>query len=130
MPRKESHSDPGLELLGVVTSHGPSRESYTPFRKSSEWPAEASDAPAADAPVSPQRLRAAFSSAASAAAVLQRAMPEGGSEVVAVEGAATIPGDNGGQTETARPKPALPGAGPQRETIRARGSWRGREGNH
>jgi hypothetical protein len=38
--------------------------------KSSDWPAEASDAPAADSPVSPQRLRAAFSSAASTAAVL------------------------------------------------------------
>ena len=50
--------------------------------------------------------------------------------MVAVEGAATIPGDDGGHTETEQPKPALPGAGAEPETTRARGSWRGREGHH
>ncbi len=34
----------------------------------------------------------------------------------------TIPGDGGGQTETERSKPALPGAGQKPETTRARGS--------
>ena len=35
--------------------------------------------------------------------------------MVAMEGAAGIPGDGGGQTETQRPKPALPGAGQSRK---------------
>jgi hypothetical protein len=38
------------------------------------------------------------------------------------KGAATIPGNDDGQTETERPKPALPGAGAEPETITARGS--------
>jgi len=42
--------------------------------------------------------------------------------MVAVEGAAAIPGDEGGQTATERAKPALPGAGPKPETNRARSS--------
>ena len=37
--------------------------------------------------------------------------------VVAVEGAATLPGDSRRQAETERPKPALPGAGPQPESA-------------
>lgn len=50
--------------------------------------------------------------------------------MVAVEGAATIPGVEDGQAETERPEPVLPGAGPKPKTTRARGSWRDREGNH
>ena len=84
------YSSPGQELLGVVTSHGPSRESYTPAQKASCWPAEA-EMPAAAAMVFAQRLRAALPSAASAPAVLQRALPEGGAEVVEVEGTAEVP---------------------------------------
>jgi hypothetical protein len=42
--------------------------------------------------------------------------------MVAVEGTAALPGEDGGQTETERPKRALPGAGPEPETSRARGS--------
>src|SRR5262245_54379188 len=33
-PGEESYSSSGPELLGVVTSHGPSRESYTSAQKS------------------------------------------------------------------------------------------------
>src|SRR5438128_8449086 len=40
-PRRGADSSPGQELLGVITSHGPFRESYSPSRKSRGWPAEA-----------------------------------------------------------------------------------------
>jgi hypothetical protein len=78
--------------------------------------------PAAHAAMSAQRVRAALSSPASTPALLQRALPGGGAEMVAVEGATTISGDGTGQTATKRSEPALPGAGPQPETTRARGS--------
>jgi hypothetical protein len=42
--------------------------------------------------------------------LLQRGVPAGGARVVAVEGTGEIPGHDGGQTETERSKPALPGA--------------------
>jgi hypothetical protein len=42
--------------------------------------------------------------------------------MVAVEGAATIPGEQGGATEKERARAALPGAGQKPETTRARGS--------
>jgi hypothetical protein len=103
-PRRGVRSPPGQELLGVVTSHGPSRESYRSSRKSRRS-AKAFDTPAAYAALSAERMRPALSSPAGAPAVLQRALPGGGAEMVAVEGAATIPGDDGGQTETQRPKP-------------------------
>jgi len=106
-PGEERRSPPGQELLGVVTSHGPSRESYTPAQKASCWPAETQAAAAA---MSAQRLRAAFSPAAIVPALLRRGLPEGGTQVVAVEGAATLPGIGGGPRETKRPKSALPGA--------------------
>ena len=44
-----------------------------------------------------------------APALLQRALPGGGAEMVTVEGAAALPDDGAGPTETKRPKPALPG---------------------
>ena len=72
--------------------------------------------------MSAERMRVAISSKAGVPALLQRGMPEGGAEMVAVEGPATIPDDEGGQTETERPKPALPGAGQKPETTRARSS--------
>ena len=62
------------ELLGVITSHGPSRESYTAGGKSRPA-AEAMRAPAARTPVSLKRLRATLSSEKRAAALLQRAVP-------------------------------------------------------
>ena len=86
-PRRGVDSPPGQELLGVITSHGPSRESYRPSRKSS-GAAEAIGPPAADAALSAERMRAALSSPAGAPALLQRRMPGGGAEMVAVEGAA------------------------------------------
>jgi hypothetical protein len=42
--------------------------------------------------------------------------------VVAVKGAATIPGDKGGPAEAERAKPMLPGARQEPESTRARGS--------
>ena len=92
MPRRGVWSPPGPELLGVITSHGPSRECYRPSRKSRRS-AEATGAPAAEAALSAQRLRAVFSSATGAPAVLQRALPRGGAEMVSVEGAAELSGD-------------------------------------
>src|SRR5712692_7674643 len=92
-PRRGVDSPPGQELLGVITSHGPSRESYSPYRKSRGGPAEAIAPPAANPPVSAERLRAALSSPAGPAALLQRGLPPGGTAMGAVEGAATIPGD-------------------------------------
>ena len=130
MPGRGVDSPPGRELLGVITSHGPSRESYTPSRKSRGWPAEAIGPPAANAYLSAERMRAALSSSASAPALLQRALPGGGAEMGAVEGAATIPGDGAGPTETERAKPALSGALQKAENTRSRGSYRPGEGNH
>src|SRR6266853_2067257 len=125
-PQRGVDSPPGQELLGVITSRGPSRESYSPSRKSRGWPAEAPGSGAAGCPpvpaLSAERLRAALSYPASAPALLQRALPGGGAAMVAVEGAATIPGDGAGPAETERAKPALPGTRQKPETTRARGS--------
>ena len=38
MPREELYSPPRQKLLGAITSRGPSRKSYTPSKKSSDWP--------------------------------------------------------------------------------------------
>src|ERR1017187_3961769 len=97
-------SPPEQELLGAMTSHGPSRECYKPSRKSRGRPAEASVVPAAccsaASTVSAQGLRAELSAATAAAALLQGAVPESGARVVAVEGPRALPGQGGGQTET------------------------------
>src|ERR1700735_4717648 len=98
-PWRRVASTPGQELLGVITSHGPSRESYNSIRKSSRS-AEAIGTPATETAVPAERMRAALSSPAFSTAVLQRGLPEGGAEMVAVEGPATIPDDEGRQTET------------------------------
>jgi hypothetical protein len=55
---------------------------------------------------------------------LQRVVPGGGAEVVAVESAATIPGHGDGTTEAEWPKPSLPGAGQKSETLRNRADER------
>jgi hypothetical protein len=52
---------------------------------------------------------------------LQRGLPEGGEEVVALEGSAAIPGDGCRQGETQRAKPVLPAAGENPGSIRSRG---------
>jgi hypothetical protein len=75
-------------------------------------------------------LRGALSPPASAPALLQRGVPEGGTEMVAVESAEELPGDGGGPAEAEWAKPALPGAGPELENPRESGDGRGREGNH
>jgi len=129
-PRRGVGSPPGQELLGVITSHGPSRECYTPTRKSRGWPAEAIAPPAADASLSAERMRAALRSPAGAPALLQRRMPGSGAGMVALEGAGKISDDQGLQAATERSKPTLPGACEKPETTRARGSSRGREGHH
>jgi len=130
VPRRGVHSPPGPELLGVVTSRGPSRGCYTPSRKSRGWPTEAIASPAADAALSAEGMRGMLSSPARTPALLQPALPGGGAAMVAVEGTATLPGDGTGPAETERAKPALPGACQEPETTRATGSYRGREGNH
>jgi hypothetical protein len=56
-------------------------------------------------------------------------MPESGAEMVALEGAGKIPGDQGLQAATEGSKPTLPGAREKPESTRARGSSRGREGH-
>src|ERR1700674_4956778 len=121
-PGGEVDSPPGQELLGVITSHGPSRESYRSSRKSRGWATEAIAPSAADARLSAEGMRAAFSSPTSAPALLQRGLPEGGAEMVALESPREISGDDGGPAETERAKPALPGARQKPETIKARGS--------
>jgi hypothetical protein len=121
VPRRGVRSPPGPELLGVITSHGPSRESYRSSRKS-RGSAEAFRAPAAHAVLSAEGMRTALSSPAGAPALLQRRMPEGGAEMVAVESPREIPGVGGGPTETERSKPTLSGACQRPETSRAGGS--------
>ena len=116
-PGGEVGPPPGQELLGAVTSHGPSRESYKQTRETSGGAAAPGSPPAQGPTLSAQGMRAVFSSAASAAALLQSAVPGGGAGVVAVEGAAEISDDGGGPTEAERAEPALPGAGPQPETL-------------
>src|ERR1017187_4957191 len=106
-PWRGSWSPPGQELLGVITSHGPSRESYSPSRKS-RGTAAAIAVSAADETLSAQRVRAALSSPAGTPALLQRGMPGGGAEMVAPESSRKIPGNGGGPTKTERAKPTLP----------------------
>src|ERR1039457_3335119 len=114
------------ELLGAMTSHGPYRESYKPSRKSTARRAETAGAPARFPAVSAPRMRVALSAATRAAPLLQRALPEG---MVAVEGPEEIPEHGGGQTETQRSKPALPGTRQGPKTTSRRGRCRRREGN-
>src|ERR1035438_9279168 len=64
------------DLLGVVTSHGPFRESYESSRKS-RGSAEAIGPQAEDAGLSTERMRAALSSAAGAPALLWSATISG-----------------------------------------------------
>jgi hypothetical protein len=84
-------------------------------------PAECFYPASADPTLPTKGLPATLSSSAGASALLQRTLPGGGTEVVALEGATTISGGDGGQAETQRPKPALPGARQEPENIRARG---------
>jgi len=125
-------SSPGQELLGAFTSHGPSRGLYLPIRASPmHWRTEGAGAPPANPAMPAQRMPAKVSPAAGAATLLRTGVPEGGAEVVALEGAAAIPGDRSGQRKTQRAKSALPRARPKPETSQAgRAARRGGEGNH
>jgi hypothetical protein len=78
--------------------------------------------PAANAALPAERMRTALPSAAGAPALLQPGLPGSGAAMVAVEGPATLPGDGTGPAEAERAKPALPGAGQEAETTRARDS--------
>jgi hypothetical protein len=113
-----------------MTSLGPSRECYKPSRKSRGRPAQTAGAPSAVAAVSAQRMRAELSATTGAAALLQRAVPEGGTFVVAVEGAGELPGHGGGQRETQRAKPTIPAARQESKTTDRRSRSGRREGNH
>lgn len=48
----------------------------------------------------------------------------------ALEGATAVPDDRDWQTETQRPKPAVPGTDQEPQTTGARGGYRSCEGNH
>jgi len=78
--------------------------------------------PAAHAVLSAERRRAALSSPASAATLSQRALPEGGAEMVAMESPREISADGGGPPETERSKPPLPGMSQEPEISKARSS--------
>src|ERR1700674_5621295 len=97
-PRRGVDSPPGPELLGAITSHGPSRESYRSSRKS-RGSAEAFSTPAAHAVLSAEGMPAALSSPASAPALLQPGLPGGGAEVVAAESPREISRDGGRPTK-------------------------------
>lgn len=130
-PRRGVDSSPEQELLGAFTSHGPSRGLYTPARPSRvRRTTEAAGVPAANPPLSVERMRAAVSPAAGATTVLQPGVPAGSAGVVAMEGPAEIPGDGGGQRETQRAEPAVPGARSKPQTSNAeRSASADREGN-
>ena len=61
MPRRGVRFPSRAELLGAITSHGPSRESYTPLRKARGPRAETAGPSAAGPAVLAQGMRAALS---------------------------------------------------------------------
>src|SRR5260370_35245531 len=111
-------SAPGQEVLGVITTHGPSRESYRSSRKS-RGSAEAIAASAADAVLPAERVRRALPSPAGAPALLQRKVSGSGAGMVALEGAGKIPCDQSRQAATESAKAAVRGGPEMRVTARA-----------
>src|SRR5579864_714422 len=75
-------------------------------------------------------MRATLSSSSPTPALLQRPLPRGGTEMVTLEGPTPIPCDRSGPAEAERPKPPLQRTRQEPETVGARASWRGSEGNH
>src|SRR5947209_3117870 len=73
------------------------------------------------AAVCSQRMRAALSSSPSAAALLQRGLPKGGAEMVALEGATEIPRHGSREREAKRAEPTLQGACQKSQSISERG---------
>jgi hypothetical protein len=114
-------SPSGQELLGVITSHGPFRESYRSSRKSSGT-AAANAVSTAEARLSAERVRAALPSPASGPTLLQQRVPGSGAKVVTMEGPTTIPENGGGAREAQGSKPALSRTGQKQENARARSS--------
>jgi hypothetical protein len=115
-----------------LTSHGPTRGLYTPAEpfRTLQRP-EATGAPAANPPMSAERMRAAVSPAAGQRALLQPGVLRGSRKVEALEGPAEIPGDGDWQRETQRAEPAVPRTRPQPETNHTGGGTSGGgEGNH
>jgi hypothetical protein len=112
VPRRGVRSPPGQELLGVATSHGPSRESYRSSRKSRGGTAEASGTPATARRCLLKGCEQRFHPRQARHPLLQRALSGGSAEMLAVEGTSAVPGDDVRQEETERAKPALSGARP------------------
>ena len=106
---------------GSITSHGPSRESYTPARKARGAGAETAGVPPRTRRCllkgCERRFRPGRRASAIAAKPAGRRRGNG-----RVEGPAELPGHGGGQTEAERAKPALPGARQRAETTRERSS--------
>ena len=128
-PRRGVQSSPEQELLGAMTSLGPSRECYKPSRKSSGRPAKT-----AGARPRPrlcllkgceQRFRhdGRCSAIAASRAGRRRGPGRGGRR-------GELPDHGGRQTEARRAEPALPGARQEPKTTSRRSRSRGREGNH
>src|SRR6516162_11612223 len=90
----------GARAFREPHSRGPCRGFYTLRPRPGTRRAETPGPPAADARLSAERLRPAVSSCCSAPALLRPTVPASGAAMVAVEGAAELPGDGGGQRKT------------------------------
>jgi hypothetical protein len=117
VPRRGVRFPSRAELLGAITSHGPSRESYTPLRKERGPRAETACPSAAGPAVLAQGMRAALSPRKCATALLQQRVSGSGAGVVGVESSAEVPGHGGWQTKAERTKPALPEARQRAKTA-------------
>ena len=115
---------------GSHHSHGPFRESYTSGGKASTRRRETSDAAVTHTAVSAERLPAAFSPAPGAPALLQRALPASGTEMVTLEGTAKLPHNGSGKTKAQRTEPPLSRARPTPGSTAGTTGRRTREGNH
>jgi hypothetical protein len=112
-------------------SRGPCRGFYTPGRTSGTRPAVKAAPPPANALLSVERMRAAFSSPTDRTTLLQQRVRTSGATMVALEGPAELSGDEGGQRQTQRAEPALSRASQNPPTSSAgRSSCGAREGNH
>jgi hypothetical protein len=129
-PRRGVGPSPGQELLGVITSHGPIRESYTPIGKATGARVEPGGPPAARPVLFTERMRAALFPETCAAAVLQCAVSAGGTGLVSVEGPAEVSDHGAGQAEAKPAKPAIPETRQAAPIAREKGCCGGREGHH
>jgi len=110
-------------------SRGPCRGFYTPGQRSGT--AVKAAPPPANALLSVERMRAAFSSPTDRTTLLQQRVRTSGAALVALESPAELSVDGVRPRETQRAEPALSGASPNPPTSSAgRSSCRAREGNH